>query len=898
MSLLQALIQDPVRMNVYVALRTDGQAGDGTEAQPFDGSVLQNLSPPASVTVVRTSSLDPTIATTAVATTTVDHGYESGDIILLEGFSTSAAYQILGAFSITKTGAKTFTFRTFVPADATTAGTYSGGTCRKDPYRFDAVMRSLSTLGPIAVWLGPGTFETKGSEDCLGGVLAGGQPAASWRPWSGLKIRGSGMRVTTLKLVQAAFLNRPYYAIGRATMTLAFQPLIAFSAEDFTIDCNIAGQVNSQLSCAAIFIRGSQTRIRRIRVINFGRQGNPVPNTQECFVIGVGGSEYITSLTDGQRYNCVVEECVIEQPGLRSVRETTCLHLFSSRAALSRGGSPTVYNGFSAFNRSCVFRNNYVNCEYVENPVSIGSLVTPATGTQATVTTRTSHGLSAGNWFRLYGAFYNNGYDNDFVGSFQVDASPVPTATTFSYTPSGSIPRNTSPMAGSQMWLGRFPSMRVAVSQTTPFPSLTQITTTPNEWELTVATETAHFLLPGSTVVIEGTKPAAPTSGDNQTINAEWTVVANGNGLTRRGFKCRRIYATGKDPSLSGTLSDLTQGACGVVFQALAMSGATSSVIEGNQISHCQSAGPYNDTAATGSLVIRNNQFRWVRRGPNYNMGRNSNTELGAAPQVSASSLEALAGETFATFTVKHLDNTGGSPNPVAVPHGLVVGQPIAIIGATVGGVPSALFNIISTVRSVSLDNNSFTYALNTIPMFNVTADNPTPPTRPPEVISCNFTRDLLIENNAIELIPTGVSSSQRSIAIRCLATPTGPFNPPAPDPYVPDRFRAFGNVQIQNNLVRYVTSPDGSSLPGDVSQDKAVDLAYVINGNVENNVIDVANQLPMSHWRSNSVVYFNNRKSSGQLIQGALQDPAGSPFYPVQELSTLIEDAMALALL
>src|SRR5205814_1055697 len=38
MSLLDALLLDPYRMNVWIALRTDGVAGTGTQNYPFDGS--------------------------------------------------------------------------------------------------------------------------------------------------------------------------------------------------------------------------------------------------------------------------------------------------------------------------------------------------------------------------------------------------------------------------------------------------------------------------------------------------------------------------------------------------------------------------------------------------------------------------------------------------------------------------------------------------------------------------------------------------------------------------------------------------------------------------------------------------------------------------------------------
>ena len=40
MSLLDALLLDPVRINVWVACRTDGILGSGTQNDPYDGSSL------------------------------------------------------------------------------------------------------------------------------------------------------------------------------------------------------------------------------------------------------------------------------------------------------------------------------------------------------------------------------------------------------------------------------------------------------------------------------------------------------------------------------------------------------------------------------------------------------------------------------------------------------------------------------------------------------------------------------------------------------------------------------------------------------------------------------------------------------------------------------------------
>jgi hypothetical protein len=847
---------EPVPSQLWIAIRSPEIRGSGTENDPYNGCTLNNVASQLGLTITSNGT------TTISAQTSSNHGYQNGDIVLVEGFSTSTLYMVRGAFAISVTGLNTFTFVSY--AIWPPVGVYAGGTCRLDPYLFDAVMRSISQGGPMLVHLGPGTFETKGSEDCLGGA-DGVQPAACWRPWSGLKILGSGISVTTLKLVQAVFLNRPYYAVGCPTMLRAFDPLIGFEASDFTIDCNIAGQVNPSLTCAAIFVRGSHTRIRRIRVINFGRQGSPVPQTQECFVIGVAGSEYVTSLTDGERYDCIVEECIIERPGLRSVRETTLLHFFGNPQARKPPPGPITYDGFPPFNLSCVFRNCYFDGMFVDKPVRVASIAAPVS-MQSKVVTTDPHGLSAGQWFKIYGA-YDSGYDNGYVGSFVVDAAPAPTTKEFYYTPTDPAP-TAAPMAQSEIWIGKYPSIRLGVQTV----ARSQVTTSPNEWEMTVTTRTAHFFVPGSSAVLVGTSPADPELGPYTSVNGEWTVIATG--LGRRSFKCRRIYPAGV---VVDAISNYTFGVLGSVFQAVAMSGAKVAVMEGNQVFNCLTGGPYSDTGTTGSWVVRGNHYRGVRAGPNQNMGRATNSYNSPNSQIIAATLTRSG--TIATFAVAPI-------NGVPVPHGLVTGQPITIANAKIGGITSLLYNGTFVVLDVDLANNAFTYQMNGTP--SASADTSPAPT----VASLEFTRDLLIEKNVFEILPSVDSALQRSIAINIAADPVPPYNT--------GDFRAFGNVTVRGNVVRYLPAPDGQPLAGNVTLDDAVLLTYVTLGLVENNIIDCANSRPLRHFKSGIVNYFNNRTPAGALIRGVLDDRStGSQvLIPQDELTTLIQDALSLGFL
>ncbi len=111
MSLLDALLLDPVRIDVWVATRADGVAGTGTQTDPHDGSTLA---------------------------------------------------------------------------------------------KFDALMSGMAPN--TCVHLGPGPFETAGFFD--------GMTSAYWRPKTGMRIVGSGIGVTTLKLVNNAASNQRVYAVA------------------------------------------------------------------------------------------------------------------------------------------------------------------------------------------------------------------------------------------------------------------------------------------------------------------------------------------------------------------------------------------------------------------------------------------------------------------------------------------------------------------------------------------------------------------------------------------------------------------------------------------------------------------------------------------------------------
>lgn len=70
----------------------------------------------------------------------------------------------------------------------------------------------------------------------------------------------------------------------------------------------------------------------------------------------------------------------------------------------------------------------------------------------------------------------------------------------------------------------------------------------------------------------------------------------------------------------------------------------------------------------------------------------------------------------------------------------------------------------------------------------------------------------------------------------------------------------------------------------------------------IEDNVIDLPISNPLRHSNTNFVVatsisYFNNRTSSGSLIQGVYEKSANL-LVPQQETATVVEEAFVLAMI
>ena len=348
-------------------------------------------------------------------------------------------------------------FEFWISSSAGTGG--SGTEC--DPYQggTQTVLDSLMSSFPpnTTVHLGPGTFVTNGNN-------------GGWAPKSGQRIVGAGFDETILKLINASSSANLTSVIGAPLIgSSAPSFLNGFEVSDLTLDCNLGGQASTTVACAAIAVSGSHIYIHRVRVINFGTQAVAVKGG----AILIGNADPSTS----EVFDCVIEDCIIEQPSPNNVRETTCLGI----------GAREDANGVMAYHRACVIRNCFIDCASSNSPLIVTGIT--FVGTTATATTQSQHNLSAGQWVVITGALENGVPSANFNGSFQISS---PTSTTFQYT----MPGTPTNQPTGDMYIGRVPSQRVeitAVSKSGIGP-----------WTITLTTRTPHNRVVANNVLVTG----------------------------------------------------------------------------------------------------------------------------------------------------------------------------------------------------------------------------------------------------------------------------------------------------------------------------------------------------------------------------------------------------------
>jgi hypothetical protein len=132
----------------------------------------------------------------------------------------------------------------------------------------------------------------------------------------------------------------------------------------------------------------------------------------------------------------------------------------------------------------------------------------------------------------------------------------------------------------------------------------------------------------------------------------------------------------------------------------------------------------------------------------------------------------------------------------------------------------------------------------------------------------------MLVENKVFELVPVAGGE-----AVYGLNLGGGPPNLP----YI------FKDVVFRENLIH----PFGEAIEESYAP-YAVRINRVRRGLIEENVIDFPDADQVTHKLSDTVKYFDNQASDGQLLRGMDYGTGGSQ----DDLATLIEDSLTMALL
>jgi hypothetical protein len=343
MSLLDALLLDPPRIDVWIAWRTtdgSGPIGTGTQVDPYDGGVSAG-------TAKAISSFSAT--GNLITANATGHGFVQGNVVWISGATDPA---LNGTFRVESALANSFTFH----SAAVPAVTTGGGSARNvTEFRFDTVMRSL--LGPnTTVHLGPGEFPTAGYHE--------GMPVGiSWQMRPGLRIVGSGIDVTRLKLINGTADNDQVYVIGHdlTTGSPSVPNALDFAEiSEMTIDCYLTGLLDNFSATGAVRLMGSHSRVARVKAINWGRRsGGPSPGYVIAMLTGDAPSGVAGVV------NCGIESCIVVNRDAAS---------FAGMVALHVGGREGASGAQSTLGTGAYIRNCFVDGGGTGTPVDIRAL--------------------------------------------------------------------------------------------------------------------------------------------------------------------------------------------------------------------------------------------------------------------------------------------------------------------------------------------------------------------------------------------------------------------------------------------------------------------------------------------------------------------------------------------
>jgi len=184
-----------------------------------------------------------------------------------------------------------------------------------DATTLNYVMTSVLTNACMTIHFMAGTFEV---------------PSSGLTPLDGWKLRGAGIDNTILQLIAGTPLNGGTAVVGGNNE----KTTAGVEVSDLTIDCNMQNETGVSNNVYAVFVQGSQTRISRVKAINWG-----AANNNEAYVLVATPAIGSPTAT-----NCVIEDCIVTQPALTNDNTAGVTGIYMT---------PNLRGG--------IIRNNFIN---------------------------------------------------------------------------------------------------------------------------------------------------------------------------------------------------------------------------------------------------------------------------------------------------------------------------------------------------------------------------------------------------------------------------------------------------------------------------------------------------------------------------------------------------------
>jgi hypothetical protein len=597
------------------------------------------------------------------------------------------------------------------------------------------------------------------------------------------------------------------------------------------------------VTCEAVGVRGSFLRLHRVRAIHFCTQGSA-----ECFVLFLP-----SGWGQAGTFN-VIEDCILEQPGLNNTHET------------SLGGSVGDPYGSA---RSPIVRNNYANCTYVRADgstyssqfVAVASLSTPANN-EFTLVTKRPHHREAGQNILLNGVLILNSnppaghpYFNRPFKIKTLDATTPLTKMTCEFiSPPSPFPENDA----SGAYIGvdfHGPSALSGTGCVTEGNAVFDCaqglyTDTGSTRDLVVRDNYYSNMLRGVNFDFN------PVGGGAESPRLARTGV-NLVSLTHSGADGKTANAN-SGTSGSGTPHGLTEGETVEISGALMPDGSA------------PPADTYN-----GSYPVH------VVDAYNFTYPMPNNPEDHAKAPTASNPIR---------VGIYCLKRDSGDPKiailETALPHQLNVGDAVTILGALRNGdlVPDGeSYNDTVTVLAV-VSSTVFKYGMKNDPGGNADAST--------TLNSIRFraryqVRRFIFENNVCELHAFDINSANISIVPRGMQT-IGLGGPPF----------MFPDAVVRGNFFRHI-----NDTPAVVGANNSYLFAMRIgsfeNTLIEDNLIGLTTPHLIHYTNGQAVNGFNNQTPDGTLLPVYSNFSGGvEPFYKLDGLEDKVSDAILMSLL